>query len=250
MGIQLEYRGFSNNITPTIEASEETDGALIRKELEAGGTLPEVQGHLLLTTSLGEDRVTRKFTGLTSEYKIVIQPKNLNGLQKLINCLFGVVFSKLTITVEKQPSRLVNRAAVTIQKQEILVENPRILTRIIARNVSYEPVERINVYMSGKDEPIMGTDFEGGYKPDDLSSQFFSSVAAAKPYTIKAIVRKKGKCYSGELEVKKPGHLEIQIDKTQTVMHLYKDREKTQLLESKMLTPTSFTPEQGNHPLV
>ncbi|MCP5505290.1 MAG: hypothetical protein H7A38_00205 [Chlamydiales bacterium] len=250
MSIQLEFRGFPNNIIPAVQIFEETDGAPLPREMEEGGTIPEVQGNLLMTASLGEDRVTRTFTRLTLEDKIVIQPKTLNGFQKLINWLFGEVFSRLMITVEKQPNRLVSRAEVTLQQQENLVENPRILTRITTRNVSYEPVERINVYMSGQEEPIMRTDFEGGFGPENISSKFFSSVADTKPYKIKAIVQQNGKCYSGELKVKNPGHLEIQIGKTQTVMHLYKDRDKTELLKSKTLTPTPFTPEQGNHPLV
>lgn len=59
---------------------------------------------------------------------------------------------------------------------------------ITARNLSELHVDRINVYMSGREDPILGTDFDGRYPKEHHMSQFFSSIGGEVPYTIKAIV--------------------------------------------------------------
>lgn len=133
-------------------------------------------------------------------------------------------------------------------KKEQPVERAHL--RITARNLSELSVNRINVYASGREEPILGTNFYGDYDKHHYASTFFSSVAFSTPYSIKAIVDRNGDCYSGELEITRSGHLDIDIDKKNIVMNEYADRDKTTLIASTTLTPTFFRPEQGNHPLV
>jgi hypothetical protein len=120
------------------------------------------------------------------------------------------------------------------------------ITRIRANNISKEPVERIDVYMSGRKTAVLGTDFQAGY----LDTSFFSSVRDVTPYTLKAIVSQgAGRCSSGDITIQKAGYLDIDIGQTVIMMNHYADRARTELIASAALTPTVSHPDQGNHPL-
>lgn len=160
----------------------------------------------------------------------------------------------------------INRAEATLVRESMILspvvkqysevkfmENyaQRAITRINARNLSELPIERINVYMSGREDPILGTNFYGGYPKEHHMSQFFSSIGGEAPYTIKAIVSQGEKKYSsGEMTIHKSGFLDIDIGETVTVMNFYADRERTTLIAREILAPAGTHPEQGNHPLV
>lgn len=106
------------------------------------------------------------------------------------------------------------------------------LTRIVANNVSQRPLDRIEVYSSGRENPILSTNIEGGF-----ASHFSSAIKAPVPYTLTTVVNQGGKISSGELTIHTSGVLDIDIEETTITMKHYTDRERATLIASQALTP-------------
>lgn len=214
-----------------ISAFAETDGARIPQTILQSGentwNLNPTGKKVRISFSAGEftnSKLFKDFDGTRN--RIIVELKTLNGFQRLINWIFGAVFSPIKITTQKKESRFVHRAEATVPTSSIILPQnpPRFVTFVSARNVSNTPVERVNVYMEGKETPILGTFFDGINNEWKPVPTFLSSVARETPYHIRAYVKREEHVYSAEMEVKERCTLDIDIEKTRTVLRRYKGR--------------------------
>jgi|GEM_PF-6268705 hypothetical protein len=127
--------------------------------------------------------------------------------------------------------------AITPPKNEIsIIDNyiPHVVARIQAHNLSGQPVAQVNVYISGREEAVLGTSFETNSDP-----KFWSSPRVPTLTTAHAIVIQGESTYvSGELTIRKSGYLDIDIYQTMVLMSQYADKERTEVIASTVLERT------------